>query len=266
MLGDLPLRVLVPLLFAEVNLFLGVFNFLPIPPLDGAALIERVLPQRLVAGLVPVPAVRHPRAVPARVQHRRPEPPVPAVPRSPLPVRPAMTAVLGHLARAVRRFAAAAAARRGRPRVRPPSAAAGGARVLGAPRARRPGRVGRDRPGRHRGARTRRRSRAGSRPRCCTTSARRETGLGAVGRSVRDRRGAVVVGHGRARAWPNAVGRYVNHDELGRAAAAATAGARPEAVAWAARPSPAGSAGRRPGIPPEICEILAAADGEPQPR
>ena len=43
-IGDLPLRVLVPLLFAEVNLFLGVFNFLPIPPLDGAALIERVLP------------------------------------------------------------------------------------------------------------------------------------------------------------------------------------------------------------------------------
>ncbi len=44
-IGDLPLRVLVPLLFAEVNLFLGVFNFLPIPPLDGAALIERVLPR-----------------------------------------------------------------------------------------------------------------------------------------------------------------------------------------------------------------------------
>jgi Zn-dependent protease len=44
-MGDLPLRVLVPLLFAEVNLFLGLFNFLPIPPLDGAALIERVLPR-----------------------------------------------------------------------------------------------------------------------------------------------------------------------------------------------------------------------------
>jgi Zn-dependent protease len=43
-IGDLPLRVLAPLLFAEVNLFLGLFNFLPIPPLDGAALIERVLP------------------------------------------------------------------------------------------------------------------------------------------------------------------------------------------------------------------------------
>jgi Zn-dependent protease len=41
---DLPKPVLVPLLFAEVNLFLGVFNFLPVPPLDGAALIERVLP------------------------------------------------------------------------------------------------------------------------------------------------------------------------------------------------------------------------------
>ena len=30
--------------FASVNLFLGVFNLLPIPPLDGSSLIERVLP------------------------------------------------------------------------------------------------------------------------------------------------------------------------------------------------------------------------------
>ena len=37
-------------LFAEVNLFLGVFNFLPIPPLDGAALVERVLPRGWLAG------------------------------------------------------------------------------------------------------------------------------------------------------------------------------------------------------------------------
>lgn len=47
---DLPMRVLVPLLFAEVNLFLGLFNFLPIPPLDGAALVERVLPRDWLAG------------------------------------------------------------------------------------------------------------------------------------------------------------------------------------------------------------------------
>lgn len=32
--------------FALVNLFLGVFNMLPIPPLDGASLIERLLPRR----------------------------------------------------------------------------------------------------------------------------------------------------------------------------------------------------------------------------
>ncbi len=44
-LRDLPLRVLIPYLFAEVNIFLGLFNFLPIPPLDGASLIERVLPR-----------------------------------------------------------------------------------------------------------------------------------------------------------------------------------------------------------------------------
>jgi Zn-dependent protease len=49
-IGDLPLPVLVPLLFAEVNLFLGVFNFLPIPPLDGAALVERVLPRAWLSG------------------------------------------------------------------------------------------------------------------------------------------------------------------------------------------------------------------------
>jgi Zn-dependent protease len=31
--------------FAVVNLLLGVFNLLPIPPLDGSALLERVLPR-----------------------------------------------------------------------------------------------------------------------------------------------------------------------------------------------------------------------------
>jgi Zn-dependent protease len=43
---ELPLIVLFPLMFAIVNLFLGLFNFLPIPPLDGAAIVERVLPPR----------------------------------------------------------------------------------------------------------------------------------------------------------------------------------------------------------------------------
>lgn len=31
--------------FAAVNMFLGVFNLLPIPPLDGSSLIERFLPR-----------------------------------------------------------------------------------------------------------------------------------------------------------------------------------------------------------------------------
>ncbi len=44
-LGDLSLPVLVALIFAQVNLFLGVLNLLPIPPLDGSALLERVLPR-----------------------------------------------------------------------------------------------------------------------------------------------------------------------------------------------------------------------------
>jgi Zn-dependent protease len=42
--GSLPLVIAITL--ARVNLFLGVFNFLPIPPLDGSSLIERVLPRR----------------------------------------------------------------------------------------------------------------------------------------------------------------------------------------------------------------------------
>jgi Zn-dependent protease len=44
-LNDLPLGVEILFLFALVNLFLGLFNLLPIPPLDGSALVERVLPK-----------------------------------------------------------------------------------------------------------------------------------------------------------------------------------------------------------------------------
>ena len=44
-LSDLSMPVLVALIFAQVNLFLGVLNLLPIPPLDGSALLERVLPR-----------------------------------------------------------------------------------------------------------------------------------------------------------------------------------------------------------------------------
>jgi Zn-dependent protease len=44
-LQDLTLPVLVALIFAQVNLFLGVLNLLPIPPLDGSALLERALPR-----------------------------------------------------------------------------------------------------------------------------------------------------------------------------------------------------------------------------
>jgi Zn-dependent protease len=43
---DLPLGIQVLFSFALVNLFLGLFNLLPIPPLDGSALIERVLPEK----------------------------------------------------------------------------------------------------------------------------------------------------------------------------------------------------------------------------
>jgi len=36
--------------FAVVNLFLGLFNLLPIPPLDGSAMVERILPARSLPG------------------------------------------------------------------------------------------------------------------------------------------------------------------------------------------------------------------------
>lgn len=41
---DYPLAFQIAFTFALTNLFLGVFNLLPIPPLDGSSLIERVLP------------------------------------------------------------------------------------------------------------------------------------------------------------------------------------------------------------------------------
>lgn len=87
-----------------------------------------------------------------------------------------------------------------------------------------------------------------------------ETALGPLRRSAATVAG-MVAGPARARNWSNWVGRYVNHDELGGVRLRA-AGARAEASAWAA-------AHHRPahwpatGIPPRICAILAAADGEP---
>ena len=48
--AQLPLVVQVALAFAIVNLFLGLFNLVPIPPLDGAALLERILPRGWLPG------------------------------------------------------------------------------------------------------------------------------------------------------------------------------------------------------------------------
>jgi Zn-dependent protease len=44
-IADLPLAIQVLLFFALANLILGVFNLLPVPPLDGSSLVERVLPR-----------------------------------------------------------------------------------------------------------------------------------------------------------------------------------------------------------------------------
>ena len=49
-LTQLSLPVEIALVFAVVNLFLGLFNLVPIPPLDGAALLERVLPRKWLPG------------------------------------------------------------------------------------------------------------------------------------------------------------------------------------------------------------------------
>jgi putative nucleotidyltransferase with HDIG domain len=87
-----------------------------------------------------------------------------------------------------------------------------------------------------------------------------ETALGPFRRSVATV-AALAVGPARVRKWSNWVGRYINHDELGAVRLRAAA-ARGEAVAWAAaHHRPASWAAT--GIPPRICKILAAADGEP---
>jgi Zn-dependent protease len=44
-IADLSLTIQLLLFFALANLILGLFNLLPVPPLDGSSLIERVLPR-----------------------------------------------------------------------------------------------------------------------------------------------------------------------------------------------------------------------------
>jgi Zn-dependent protease len=48
--GSSSLLIEITFAFAVVNLLLGIFNLLPIPPLDGSALIERVLPREWLPG------------------------------------------------------------------------------------------------------------------------------------------------------------------------------------------------------------------------
>jgi hypothetical protein len=101
-------------------------------------------------------------------------------------------------------------------------------------------------------------------PRWLAAALLHDAGKTRAGLGTAARVGATVVaaaaGHGRARRWPNRVGRYIAHDDAG-AAMLAAAGARNGVAAWA-------GAHHRPerwpetGIPAEICEILAVADGE----
>jgi hypothetical protein len=88
-----------------------------------------------------------------------------------------------------------------------------------------------------------------------------ETGLGPFRRAGATAV-AIALGERRVRLWPNAIGRYVDHDGLG-ADLLEQAGARREAVEWAAihhRPA----LWAESTVPKGICQILAAADGEPQ--
>jgi Zn-dependent protease len=45
-----PVAVDAAFAFATVNLFLGLFNLLPIPPLDGSAILERLMPREWLPG------------------------------------------------------------------------------------------------------------------------------------------------------------------------------------------------------------------------
>ena len=47
---QLPLWMVVLYLLGLENLWLAIFNLMPIPPLDGSAIIERLLPQRALSG------------------------------------------------------------------------------------------------------------------------------------------------------------------------------------------------------------------------
>ena len=49
-LADQPLAVQVLIWLGIVNVILAVFNLLPVPPLDGSAVVERLLPARLWPG------------------------------------------------------------------------------------------------------------------------------------------------------------------------------------------------------------------------
>ena len=63
-----PVWVLVLFYFGLVNCGSGAFNLIPVPPLDGSVLVERLLPRSLVAGLPAGPPVRAAGAV--RGHHR----------------------------------------------------------------------------------------------------------------------------------------------------------------------------------------------------
>ena len=263
--NDLPLGIQILFSFALVNLFLGLFNLLPIPPLDGSALIERVLPGEVAAELVPVPALRDPRPVPPRLLDRRSR----SDPRS---VRGSSwsTSSSGEAAPPLgalrpRALARAAAARR---------------RRVGRSRCSHPGRTrsGQQQPNHDRRhsigspATCRRSSRAPSTPttpRWIAAALLHDIGkldasLGVYGRVVATVSGAAA-GRDMADAWSERsgftrrVGLYLRHPELGADRIRLAGG--PEAAALGRRPPRPRHLGppRHPGA---VVAALAAADND----
>ena len=257
-IDDLPLVAQFLFLFAVVNLFLGLFNLLPIPPLDGSAMLERVLPGRAARDVVPDPALRHPRAVPARVLHQLDQPHVQPVPRTTARLHQrlsdAETARSAAPRAPVLRIAPRARARPRRGRSGAGEADRDRVRGVDADVARGSGRIGRD-------ARTASRvdgaaTTPGPRPPCCTTSARPRAGSARSAASPRPSRGHL----GDPEDVGGRTGAYLRHAELG-AELLEHAGARPETVAWA-RTHHDRSRWPTDLIPAPVCAALARADGE----
>jgi len=233
-----------------------LFNLLPVPPLDGSALLERLLPEAWLPHLVPVPALRAAHLVGPRLLHRRGRDDRAAVLQRAQPLR-------GRIERAthlVRRFVGAL--RPGGPstaddrgctgcwarRVRPVGEDAGP--TTGATRSGSPGASRRASPSPPRPATT-----GGSPPRCSTTSASSTPAWGVVARV-----GATLAGAAARARRPRTPGRPDGPHPTGRPVPAAPR-ARRDPDPAGRRPRRGGPLGRRATTVPTRSPRRAAAGG-----